>query len=309
MKQFSQNNKIALGVIFIILGILSYQVGSIFAAVLMQQVSLLSAIYLKSVGALILSTLFILIFRINLSNLWRGRKRKYLCLLLIFSVIDSVGWMGSIYYNGLTGSSILAKLIPLTLILYSVIFLKEKLTRLQVFAGVLMIIASLFFSVHAIEFGSIMGLVSQGVLIVGYCGFAIMQKKITDEYDAYSVMWLRAVVIFISTLPLTFFVMAELTTHNLQGFLYLLMLAGVFGFMNGFIKHSFTMKAYNLAPMSLLTFVGEIGAPLSFMAGLFIMNEDMSPSKWIATLVSFTAITVLLIESYSKIGKSNANRT
>lgn len=296
------NQNLLLALVLTLGGVLAYQVGSAFAVLLMQQTSLLTAIYLKSIGTCVLATAVIIFMRCHIYELWHTKKRKYFLIFLMFCLIDSIGWMGSIYYNGLTGSAILSKLIPLTLTLYGVIILKENLTKYQWVAGGFMIIASLFFSAHAFQTGTIAGLIFQAILIFGYCGFAIMQKNLTDTHNPYATMWARATLVAIAVIPFTPFVITEISEFDFMIFLYLFLLASLFGFMNGFVKHSLTMLSYRYAPMSFLSLVSEISLPLSFLVGFFIFEESMSPIKWAAAAIAFIASIILIVGQIKKSG-------
>lgn len=292
--------KTTLAVWFVLAGIFAYQTGSAIAVVLMQQTSLWPAVYLKAIGTAVLAGATMLFMRKRLVAFCSQKKNKAFFLFLFFSLVDSIGWMGSIYYNGLTGSAIMAKLIPLTLVLYGLIVFKERLTIYQLIAGACMIVASLAFSSHAFLNGEAMGLVFQAILIFGYCGFAIMQRYMAGQYDAYAVMWARAMFISLFAILFTPLVFNELASFDLSMLAYLLLLAGLFGYLNGFVKHSFTMTAYRFAPMSFVSLVGEVSLPLSFLIGFFVFQEEMSTIKWLATIAAFLAMAVLTVGQWQR---------
>lgn len=263
------------GIVYIIISAFGFAGMGIFVK-LSGDIPSIEKTFFRNIVSLILA--FVLIV-INKESFFGKRKnQKYLLGRSILGTIGIVANFYAIDHLVLSDSVMLNKLSPFFVIIFSLIFLKEKIKPSQVIALILAFLGSIFIikpGFSSDTFPSLIGLAS--ALFAG--GAYTFVRYLGGREKYYTIVFYFSFVSIITILP---FVILVYKPINLIQFLYL-MAAGTFASIAQF---SLT-AAYKYAPASEISIYDYTQILFAALFGFFIFSEI--PDKW--SIIGYTLIT------------------
>lgn len=281
------NNKTK-GIIYIIISAFGFATMGIFVK-LSGDIPSIEKTFFRNIVSLVFA--FVLTLINKESFFGKRENQKY---LLGRSILGTIGIVASFYAIDnlvLSDSAMLNKLSPFFVIIFSLIFLKEKIKTSQVIALILAFLGSLFIikpGFSSNTFPSLIGLAS-AVFAGGAYTFV---RFLGNREKYYTIVFYFSFVSIITLLPFMIFVYKPLTLTQL---LYL-MGAGTFASIAQF---SLT-AAYKYAPASEISIYDYTQILFAALFGLFIFNEI--PDQWSIigyTLIISASIGIFLYNNFS----------
>ncbi|MBU5590572.1 DMT family transporter [Clostridium sp. MSJ-4] len=270
-------------VVFIILSSFSFAVMGAFVKGAGQLPSIEKSLFRNLISCIVA---FILIIRHKSSFFGKKENQKY---LLGRSLLGTLGIVASFYaidHMVLSDASMLNKLSPFFVTIFAVIFLKEKINSIQVFALIGAFIGSLFIIKPAFNIDIIPALIGVSSAIFAGAAYTLV-RFLGNKEEYYTIVFYFSLVSIITTLP---FVIIKFEPFTFNQFLYLIG-TGVFASIAQF---SLTI-AYKYAPASEVSIYDYVNIIFSAIIGQVIFNE--LPDKYSIfgyTLIIGASVAVFL---------------
>lgn len=227
----------------------------------------------------------IIIHKRKASFLGSKENRKYLFLRGIMGTISICAFYFSLDYLLLSDATMLNKLSPFFAIIFSFLYLKEKITGKQLILLLLAFGGSLF--VIKPHFNSSIIPSLMGVLAAATAGLAYtMIRVIGDKEDFFTVILSFTGIATIVCLPFMFINTEGLTRNNI---IYMI-LAGICFIMG----QVFLTLAYRNAPASEISMFDYVGLIIAAIYGFMLFNE-------IPDVLSVIGYLIIILASFFNI--------
>lgn len=269
---------------------------------LLSQVPALEVVSQRTAWSLPLLFIFIIV-----SKQWHKivalcKQPKILALLAISSVLLTINWLiyvWSIEVNRLTDSSLGYFINPLLSVFFGVIFLKENISKLQIFAILIAAIGVLYLAIIGGVFPWI------GIaLAVTFASYNLLRKMIPVE---------SLTGLFIEVCMVTPFAMIYLIYMGRQDSMMFInadMDIKTLLIMSGLITALpliWVVKASKLLPLSIVGILQYINPSLQFLIAVLLFNEPLGKNKLIAFIFIWAAVILFIFDNWRKSRKNINN--
>lgn len=275
MSHLSDKTK---GIIFIIVASLGFALMSMFVKFVPNTIPVTQKVLFRNAVSMIVSFIMVITHKSSLFGKKENQK-----LLLSRSALGTVGMLlffYSITKLDLGDANMLNKLSTFFLILFSALFLKEKVKRHQIIAIIIAFIGSLFIIKPSFDFVALPYITS--ILAAAFAGAAYTLLRILGKKEAY-----YTVVLYFSTFSvvvLTPFVVFNYVYMPLEYILYLV-LAGVFATVGQFG----TTLAYKFAPANEISIFNYTNVIFAAVISIILFDSIPDPLSLIGYFVIFSA--------------------
>jgi chloramphenicol-sensitive protein RarD len=226
---------------------------------------------------------------------WRGLGRRGWIALLAGGVLISVNWGTYIWAvnNGHVLDASLGYYInPILSILIGVVFLRERLSRLQWIAVGLAVIAVVVLS---LEVGGLPWVAL--VLATSFGLYALVKRGV--RVDALSGMVVEGSAV--SVLALAFLVAVGASGHGTfttQGPLHAVLL--VLGGLITLVPLLLFADSAQRIPLTVMGLLQYIGPTLQFLIGWLVRGEQMTPGRWAGFLLVWASLVIVSAEALAR---------
>lgn len=272
-------NKKIESIIFMLLSALSFSI----MGVMVKQVSNLPLV--ESVFFRNLISAFIAVFICFKNKIPIVRKGQNTILLVARSLLGLTGVMGyffSIRNLPLADAAILNKMSPFFVLIFSYLFLKERINKLQVFAVFLAFIGIAFVIRPEFNYSVLPSVIGLGAAVFAGLAYTVVRQLSYTEHPSIIVLYFSAISV-IGTLPL---LIVNYVSPSLNELIYLV-LTGVFA-AAGQYALTYSYKMAKASEVSIYSYATVI---FSALIGYFLWQEKLS-------MLSIIGICIVLIAGY-----------
>ncbi|WP_413285548.1 EamA family transporter RarD [Vibrio sp. MA40-2] len=233
-----------------------------------------------------------LAFLLHLSRRWKTvrqvlKNKKNMLFLTITSVLVGTNWLIFIWAvnaNHMIDASLGYYINPLFNVVLGMLFLGERLRKLQWFA---VLLAFIGVAIQIIAFGRIP--VVALALATSFGCYGLLRKKI--NLDAQTGLFIETMIILPAALIYLFFIADSATSHLLDNDIKLTLLLMSAGVVTTLPLLCFNGAATRIM-LSTLGFFQYIGPSLMFLLAVFIYNEPFTTDKAITFAFIWGALIV-----------------
>ena len=245
---------------------------------------------------------------ISITKTWKSFKevfkdKKMLIWIAVSAVFIMINWQ--VYVIGVSAGRVIETSLgyfinPIFTVLIAVIFLREKLNRVQWLAIGISFIAV---TVLTIDYGHLPWI---ALTLAGSFGiYGLAKNQLGGKVSALNSYAIESgalipVAIIQASIVASIAPGLQIMEHGWQGFIGL----AIFGILTAIPLILFGTAAENL-PLSWVGFMQFIAPSLQFLVALTILGEKMPPARWIGFLLVWTALVVLTTDA---LRRSKANR-
>lgn len=246
---------------------------------------------------------------ISVTKTWKSlkevfRDKKMLLWIAVASVFIMVNWQ--VYVIGVSAGRVIETSLgyfinPIFTVLIAVIFLREKLNKIQWVAIGISILAV---TVLTVDYGHLPWI---ALTLAGSFGiYGLAKNQLGGKVSALNSYAIESgalipVAIIQASIVASISPGLQITEHGWFGFVGL----AIFGILTAIPLILFGTAAENL-PLSWVGFMQFIAPSLQFLVALTILGEKMPPARWIGFLLVWTALVILTTDALRRSRASRA---
>jgi len=226
----------------------------------------------------------------NNTDLTNFKKFKWQSFgYFLSSIIAAVSFFFAIVYIGISGNAILSNFSVVFLVLFGVVFLKEKLSLKQLFAGLLIIFGLFIFS-FGVEPASKLGVVFGLIAVSGGTVMKIFHKTLSTKINYQIITTLRAFFILLVILAVMFALNLQFE-FLLSPLIYLAIIGGAVS--GPILNKQLMFKVLQSMKLSVFSLSFQISTILVFILGLILLGESASPLKITGAVFVFVGAIII----------------
>lgn len=238
------------------------------------------------------SIMILLLNRKLLTDLSCYRNKDFI-VYITTSGIGNILWFLSIYQIGVSSVVIISLVQRLFILFYSVFKMNEKMSYIQILLSVIVLLSTLLFATQASP-EHVDGILISAAAFIFYSVSDIFQKKISSvlnwdvavfhrQFSQFIVYFLLTLVIFIV------FNIDSGESFSLSAILWVLAISLIGGVLSK-ICH---FKAIKDIGLSRYIIVEQLKPVLVFLAGVFLLNENISSWQIFAGIIILTSMIAI----------------